>query len=185
MVDAGTGMTPWAERLWRHAQQTMLVCTSQPHSVTQAYAAVKLAYSPALQDKVRLTINRCDDEAKAALVAERFAETCRQFLSLSVNQFAWMPIDKSEVGRQHGKTEPDQRYQRCLRLLAADAAADVRASAMRLISREPRAPRTIEAAPQHARRMDESARATEQSYSSAPCQTEFQENGVLEGTQLK
>lgn len=135
VIDAGAGVTPWVELLWRHAQQVLLTCEAQPQSITAAYAAIKMAQSPALDGKVRLIISRCDEETAAAAAA-RFDDTCRRFLSLALKESAWIPVDWRDAVEAGQPLSKDQRYRRSLRLLAADVAADVRATTLRLIGRD-------------------------------------------------
>ncbi len=84
VLDAGFGMSPWAERMWTAAMQVLLVTTADSISVRDAYTAVKMAPWGDVDGKLRLIVNQCDDAALADRVGDGFRSTCRQFLGMKL-----------------------------------------------------------------------------------------------------
>jgi len=118
LVDAGAGMNPWVERLWKSAFQVLLVTSTEREDLMDSYATVKLAPWGDVDGKVRLTVNRCGDSAKAERIGEDFASTCRRFLAMRVISPA-APIAERFNKSNRGSTHSDA-FRQTLRLLAAD-----------------------------------------------------------------
>lgn len=132
LVDAGSQMNPWTERLWRHCHQILMVCTPRREAVTEAYAAVKLAHSPELDDKLRLVVRDCTDAGEADAIAKRFADTCSRFLNLPLRRHALAP---SFDGAGSTAEEAQEHFGRAIRMLAADILSDVRCAALHSLRR--------------------------------------------------
>ena len=128
LLDAGDGMSPWVQWLWKAAQQILLVTTAEPAAITESYATIKLAPWGDVDGKMRLVVNRAEDKRAADQVGNNFAATCRQFLGLKVgphaivshdkdlaeDQTAYRPAASSHLGRG------DRPFTQSVRLLAAD-----------------------------------------------------------------
>jgi flagellar biosynthesis protein FlhG len=119
LIDAGSGMNPWIDRLWQLAQQVLLVAQPESQALMGAYAAVKLAQHDRLAGKLRLAVARCDDLADAERVHAAFAAACARFLDCA------MSIGPVALPRFEGASD-DEAYRRAVRLLAADLACDFR-----------------------------------------------------------
>ena len=83
LIDAGSGMNPWVDRLWQLARQVLLVATPESESFLDAYAAVKLSQHHRHDGKIRLLLNRTVDDWELAPLATRFEDTCTKFLRLT------------------------------------------------------------------------------------------------------
>ena len=113
VLDAGSGVSPWVEQLWKAAQQILLVTDCEPVAVMDSYAAVKLAPWGDVDGKVRLVVNRCDDVNFAEQVGQRFAATSRRFLGLQIAETVAIS------SRAEDNTEGDT-FHRSVRQLAAE-----------------------------------------------------------------
>lgn len=144
LIDAGSGMNPWVDRLWQLARQVVLVATSESESFLDAYAAVKLSQHHRHDGKIRLLLNRTVDDWELAPLAMRFEDTCAKFLRLTPKPAVALPEflrtkqprDNDPPGRPtdpHSALVPDEPFRRATRLLAADLAADFRVAALRLV----------------------------------------------------
>jgi flagellar biosynthesis protein FlhG len=109
ILDAGSGMSPWVERMWTAALQILLVTTTNPMDIRDAYTAVKMAPWGDVDGKLRLVVNRCDDPETATRVGQGFSSTCRQFLGMKLVGSA------SQIA-----TETATGFRQSVRLLAAD-----------------------------------------------------------------
>jgi flagellar biosynthesis protein FlhG len=124
LLDAGHGMSPWVDRLWRIAQQILLVTTPATTAMLEAYAAVKLAQHEQLGAKLRLVVNRAGPD-DASRVQAAFADTCQRFLACTPQTAAALPAMPSP---------DDDAWRRAVRTIAADLACDFRPVAARIPS---------------------------------------------------
>lgn len=122
LLDAGHGMNPWADRLWRIAQQVLLVTTPATTAMLEAYSAVKLAQHEQLGAKLRLVVNRAGAD-DASRVQAAFADTCQRFLACTPQTAAVLPAMPSP---------DDDAWRRAVRTIAADLACDFRPVATRI-----------------------------------------------------
>lgn len=121
VLDAGSGMSPWVQQLWKAAQQILLVSTDESVAVMDSYAAVKLSPWGDVDGKLRLVVNRCEDAQVAREVGERFAATCRRFLGIRVSPA--IPVgSKPDIVATVTQGEPssEQEFHQSTRLLAAE-----------------------------------------------------------------
>ncbi|NOY42885.1 MAG: MinD/ParA family protein [Planctomycetes bacterium] len=123
IIDAGSGMSPWATQLWRAAHQVLLVTTPDSDAVTDSYATVKLSPYVELAEKLRLVVNRCDDHHTAQQIGNRFATTCQQFLGIDVGETITVASNTATdaPGRIRIRTSRlNNAFEQSVRLLAAD-----------------------------------------------------------------
>ena len=126
LIDSGHGMNAWIDRLWQLSSQVLLASTPTAQSLLDSYATVKLSQHHRHDGRVRLLTNGADDESEATSLAKRFEETCQRFLCIKPRPAAWLPAHSPQ--RQQGS----DRYQRAIRLLAADLIGDLRVTNLRI-----------------------------------------------------
>ena len=144
LIDAGSGMSAWIDRLWQLAHQVLLITAPDSAAMVDAYAAVKLSQFHRLDARLRLVFNRCADDAEAAPWSARFNDTCARFLFITPKPPATLAeynraggAASKSVGAQKnvgGVSDADSPYHpykdtpftRSARLLAADLIADAR-----------------------------------------------------------
>ena len=127
LVDAGSGMTPWMQSWWRAAHQSFLITTTDEESIKGAYASIKLASWGDVDGKLKLVINRSDNEDSALRIADRFVSTCRRFLGVNVGQAT--PLADAENFAV--------AYSRSTRLLATDIVSESLVISERMASNTP------------------------------------------------
>ena len=144
LIDTGSGMNLWVDRLWQLARQVLLISTPESEAFLDAYAAVKLSQHHRHDGKVRLLLNRTVDDWELGPLATRFEDTCTKFLRLTPKPAAALPeflrTKQPRVNEPPERSEtvpvsslPDEPFRRATRLLAADLAADFRVAALRLV----------------------------------------------------
>ena len=84
IVDAGAAVGRAMRRFWQAADDLLLVMTPDPLAVTDTYSALKQLYTREPDQLVHALVNLAADLADGSAVGERFAETCRRFLALSL-----------------------------------------------------------------------------------------------------
>ncbi|MCH7752662.1 MAG: hypothetical protein IH898_10975 [Planctomycetes bacterium] len=120
LVDAGHGMSPWAERWWRAAQQVFLIATPQEAAVKDSYLAVKLAPWGDADGKVQLVVNQCDDRLSAEQITKRFSITCRRFLGLHVEGAPPVACSQGETEGETFTADASVAFCQSVRLLATE-----------------------------------------------------------------
>jgi flagellar biosynthesis protein FlhG len=99
VVDVGSGRNPFTQRLWRAADAVLVVTTTEPAAVMNAYAATKsLAGTGDVAERdtdtvpaIYSMINRTSDAATADDVQARIATACRRFLALEIGAAGVVP----------------------------------------------------------------------------------------------
>ncbi len=92
VVDTDSGLTPWTARLWQRARLALVVTSVDDVAVMDSYATIKLGTAAmAAETDVRVVVNRCDSERKAAEVCGRIGNVCRRFLGRTVAQLPTLP----------------------------------------------------------------------------------------------
>jgi flagellar biosynthesis protein FlhG len=92
VLDLGAGVDSTTMHLAQSADETLLVLTPDPSSLTDAYAFAKLLLR-AGAEAPRLIVNMAANEAEAHRTADALAETCRAFLKSSPAFLGYIPRD--------------------------------------------------------------------------------------------
>jgi flagellar biosynthesis protein FlhG len=82
VIDAGSSRSPFARGLWQAASVVLAVTTTDPGSIMECYAAIKVQLDAAEKSSVYTLANLSDEPEAAAEVQARIAEACRRFLGL-------------------------------------------------------------------------------------------------------
>ncbi len=82
VIDAGSSRSPFARGLWRAASVVLAVTTTDPGSIMECYAAIKVQLDAAETASIYTLANRSDEPEAAAEVQARIAEACRRFLGM-------------------------------------------------------------------------------------------------------
>jgi flagellar biosynthesis protein FlhG len=94
LLDTGAGIGPWVLRAVEHADQTLIVTQSDPASVTDAYAFLKLARRRRPDRSPALIVNRVSDKREALLTASRLRKVAKRFLSFEPELAGWLHEDE-------------------------------------------------------------------------------------------
>lgn len=82
VIDAGSSRSPFARGLWQAASAVLAVTTTDPGSIMECYAAIKVQLDAAETASVYTLANLSDQPEAAADVQARIAEACRRFLGM-------------------------------------------------------------------------------------------------------
>jgi MinD-like ATPase involved in chromosome partitioning or flagellar assembly len=94
IVDAGHEPGEITARLWKAAEQVLLVTSPEAAAVMDTYALVKtLLKEQQLPAPLALVVNQAESADSAADVCRRIDQSCRRFLGLSVRLAGWIPLD--------------------------------------------------------------------------------------------
>jgi flagellar biosynthesis protein FlhG len=92
VIDAGTGLTPWARRFWLRAQLVLLVTTADDAALMDTYAAIKLNADDTSHANVRVLVNQSVNDRVAADAHRRLTKCCHRFLSRTIPALPPLPL---------------------------------------------------------------------------------------------
>jgi flagellar biosynthesis protein FlhG len=92
LLDLGAGVDATTMHLAQSADETLLVLTSDPASLTDAYAFTKLLMRASAQPPL-LIVNMTSSESEARRTSDALIETCRAFLKSTPNFLGAIPRD--------------------------------------------------------------------------------------------
>jgi MinD-like ATPase involved in chromosome partitioning or flagellar assembly len=93
VVDAGSGTNRFLKRCCQVADDLLLVTTHDVAAVVETYAHIKTLVAQLGNPRLRLVVNRCDDEQTLQDVYRRLDQSCRRFLSQPLTSCASIPDD--------------------------------------------------------------------------------------------
>ncbi|MDO6847422.1 MinD/ParA family protein [Priestia megaterium] len=95
IFDMGAGMSESVLKFLKAVDEMIVVTTPEPTSITDAYAAIKLAASYAVSAPVRLIINKTLSDKEGNETYERFNRAVQQFLNISISLLGIVPNDQA------------------------------------------------------------------------------------------
>ena len=90
-VGDGAGRTAW--RLWRAADEVLLVVTPDTAAITGAYASIKILAAGSDSVSLRILVNQATSKKSAAEAYARLARACTRFLGFSPRLAGCVPRD--------------------------------------------------------------------------------------------
>jgi len=123
LIDTGAGVSPNVLSFLVAADEVLVLTTSEPTSVTDAYAVIKTLSQQVNGLQLRLLVNMIGDEAEARGVARRIGRVCDQFLGVSC-PFAGHVVSDRRVADSVRQRQPlvlgdrEAAAARCIRQLA-------------------------------------------------------------------
>ncbi|MEH6838135.1 MinD/ParA family protein [Priestia megaterium] len=95
IFDMGAGMSQSVLKFLKAVDEMIVVTTPEPTSITDAYAAIKLAASYSVSAPVRLIINKTLSDKEGNETYERFNRAVQQFLNISISLLGIVPNDQA------------------------------------------------------------------------------------------
>ena len=95
IFDMGAGMSESVLKFLKAVDEMIVVTTPEPTSITDAYAAIKLAASYSVSAPVRLIINKTLSDKEGNETYERFSQAVQQFLNVSISLLGIVPNDQA------------------------------------------------------------------------------------------
>ncbi|BFJ01699.1 MinD/ParA family protein [Priestia megaterium] len=95
IFDMGAGMSESVLKFLKAVDEMIVVTTPEPTSITDAYAAIKLAASYSVSAPVRLIINKTLSDKEGNETYERFNRAVQQFLNITISLLGIVPNDQA------------------------------------------------------------------------------------------
>lgn len=94
IIDTGAGISRNVVRVAGAADEVLLVCTPEPTSIIDAYAAIKMIAHEPGRRRMRVIVNMAEEREEAERVSRTLADVSRQFLSVHVDRLGYIPRDE-------------------------------------------------------------------------------------------
>ncbi|MCZ8520036.1 MULTISPECIES: MinD/ParA family protein [Paenibacillus] len=105
IFDTGAGLSKETLKFIVAAQETIVVTTPEPTSITDAYAIIKMVNSMNYQIPFKLVVNRVTDWREGRQTADKISMVAKQFLSLDIPTLGYV-VDDSSVSKAVKKQVP-------------------------------------------------------------------------------
>ncbi|NOY64935.1 MAG: MinD/ParA family protein [Nitrospirae bacterium] len=95
LIDTGAGISTNVTFFCLGAQEIIVVVTSEPTSLTDSYALIKILYTKYQEKNFKILINNVSGESEAKEVFRRLQLVTERFLNLSIDYLGFIPHDLS------------------------------------------------------------------------------------------
>ena len=93
LFDTGAGLTKETLRFILAAEETIVVTTPEPTSITDAYALIKMVKTTGNEVPFRLVVNRVGDDKEGKQTADNMQQVASKYLSMKLPVLGYIPDD--------------------------------------------------------------------------------------------
>ncbi|WP_166237937.1 MinD/ParA family protein [Paenibacillus turpanensis] len=93
LFDTGAGLSKETLKFILAAQETIVVTTPEPTSITDAYAIIKMVSTNKPNVNYRLVVNRVTEPKEGKQTADKISMVAKQFLDLNIPTLGYVPDD--------------------------------------------------------------------------------------------
>jgi len=93
LIDTGAGISENVVQMNHASDEVVVVTTPEPHSMTDAYAIIKVMSENGEGDSLNLMVNQAQSLELATKVFERLADVAKRFLNVEINFIGHVPVD--------------------------------------------------------------------------------------------
>ncbi|MEX2462223.1 MAG: MinD/ParA family protein [Paenibacillaceae bacterium] len=93
IFDTGAGLSKETLKFILAAQETIVVTTPEPTSITDAYAIIKMVNNMDFKVPFRLVINRVTDDKEGKYTADKISLVAKKFLQIDIPTLGYVPDD--------------------------------------------------------------------------------------------
>jgi len=105
LFDTGAGLSKESLKFITAAEQTIVVTTPEPTSITDAYAIIKMVHAQEPSVRFQLVVNRVTDRLEGKQTADKIRLVSQQFLQLDIPTLGYIP-DDANVSKAVKKQTP-------------------------------------------------------------------------------
>jgi flagellar biosynthesis protein FlhG len=105
LFDTGAGLSKETLRFITAAEETIVVTTPEPTSITDAYALMKMVKTMGNQVPFRLVVNRVGDDREGKQTADNMQQVAAKYLGLELPVLGYIP-DDNNVSKSVKKQTP-------------------------------------------------------------------------------
>ncbi|MGM0501137.1 MAG: MinD/ParA family protein [Bacillota bacterium] len=96
LIDTGAGLSKIVINFILAADETFVISTSEPTSITDAYGMIKAISKHQLDIEVKLVVNQASDK-EGTKIANRLIKTAQEFLDMDITLLGVLPEDRSVI----------------------------------------------------------------------------------------
>jgi flagellar biosynthesis protein FlhG len=93
LFDTGAGLSKETVRFITAAEETIVVTTPEPTSITDAYALIKMLKTMGHDISFRLVVNRVTDDKEGVQTADNIRQVASKYLGLEIPVLGFIPDD--------------------------------------------------------------------------------------------
>ncbi|WP_274651528.1 MinD/ParA family protein [Paenibacillus humicola] len=93
LFDTGAGLSKETVKFIAAAEETLVVTTPEPTSITDAYALIKMVRAAERDIRFRLVVNRAADDREGKAAADKIGLVAQRFLNLELPVLGMLPDD--------------------------------------------------------------------------------------------
>jgi flagellar biosynthesis protein FlhG len=93
IFDTGAGLSKETLKFIIAAQESIVVTTPEPTSITDAYAIIKMVHAMGHRVQFKLVVNRTTDNKEGKYTADKISMVAKRFLSLDIPTLGFVPDD--------------------------------------------------------------------------------------------
>ncbi|CAI6027218.1 MinD/ParA family protein [Cohnella sp. JJ-181] len=93
LFDTGAGLSKETLRFIQAADETIVVTTPEPTSITDAYALMKMVKTMGQEAAFRLVVNRVGDDREGRQTSDNIRQVAKTYLSLDIPLLGFVPDD--------------------------------------------------------------------------------------------
>lgn len=114
IIDTGAGISHSVVNFIKASDETIVVTTPEPTSITDAYALIKTVKGEAVKmPDFKLVVNRVEDDAEGAEIYEKINRASSKFLGVSIENLGYIPYDNYLVKAVKKQTPVTLCYPDC------------------------------------------------------------------------
>jgi flagellar biosynthesis protein FlhG len=95
IFDTGAGLSKETLKFIVAANETIVVTTPEPTSITDAYAIIKMVHSMNLDVHFKLVVNRVTETREGKITADKISMVAKKFLNLDIPTLGFVEDDSS------------------------------------------------------------------------------------------
>jgi len=95
LFDTGAGLSKETTKFITAAEETIVVTTPEPTSITDAYALIKMMNSMGHQVPFRLVVNRVADDREGNQTADNIRQVASKYIGIDIPVLGFIPDDAS------------------------------------------------------------------------------------------
>lgn len=97
MIDTGAGISRNVIEFALAADEIVIVITPEPHSISDAYAIIKVLQANQIQPPIKLVFNLVENSTEAKMVSSRLTDVTERFLQLKPETIGYIVKDDNVV----------------------------------------------------------------------------------------
>jgi len=94
LIDTSSGISSNVGFFCMAAQEIIIVTSSEPTAMTDAYALIKVLFTKYQEKYFKVLVNNVKDEKEATEVYKRLSKAAERFLSISLDYIGYVPQDQ-------------------------------------------------------------------------------------------